>query len=308
MKLSVIIPTVNRGGLLDKALDSIAKQTLDQNLFEVIVVDNGSTDSTELIVNSFMGKIKNLVYIYDKNPGLHVGRHRGLFAAKADILVYGDDDIEATPTWLEGVIESFEDEKVALVGGKNLPKFEVEPPQWIKCLWEKDKKIEYLSIIDLGEQKKEISPAFVFGCNFSIRKSVLQEAKGFHPDGMPKNLIKYRGDGETYVAKFIQNRGYKALYNPKASVYHFVPKERMTKDYFKMRAFLEGISQSYTDIRYGNKTLNLMKEKIKIFMKDVLGRDVEIYKSYIKGYEYHQNEIKRDRKLLIWVMKDSYLE
>lgn len=238
MKLSVIIPTRNRAKVLEKALQSIANQTLLQNHFEVIVVDNGSTDDTKSIVDSFVEKIDNLVYIYDDNPGLHIGRHRGLLAAKADILVYGDDDIEATPTWLEGVMESFEDESVALVGGKNIPNFESTPPDWILDLWQKggeQKVLGHLSILDFGDTIQEINPYYVFGCNFSIRKSVLLEAGGFHPDGMPQEIIKYRGDGESYVSSHIMAKEYKTIYNPKASVYHLCSTNRMTKKYFAQR-------------------------------------------------------------------------
>ena len=100
IRLSVIIPTRNRAEVLERALQSIVKQTLPTDEYEVIVIDNGSTDGTKVIVNNFHKSIKNLVYIYDEHPGLHVGRHRGLLVAKTDLLVYADDDIEALPTWL----------------------------------------------------------------------------------------------------------------------------------------------------------------------------------------------------------------
>lgn len=309
MKLSVIIPTLNRERLLQKALDSISMQTLDQALFEVIVVDNGSKDNTKFIVDNFMSKIRNLVYIYDENPGLHVGRHRGLFAAKADILVYCDDDIEAFPTWLEGVIESFEDESVALVGGKNLPKFEIEPPSWLVKMWDEGaekKVIYYLSLLDLGNEIKEIEPHYVFGCNFSIRRKILLEAGGFHPDGMPQELMIYRGDGETHIANFLLKKGYKTIYNPKASVYHVVTKERMTKEYFAHRAFKQGISDSYTDIRE-NRKRNIKKSQVKIFLKKLLGKETFLEEQYLKGYCYHQNLAQKDPKLMEWIKRESYI-
>ena len=94
--------------------------------FEVLIVDNGSTDKTREVCSSFKNTIPNLRYFYEETPGLHVGRHLGMKMAKSELLVYADDDIEAFPTWLEGIAESFRDEEVVLVGGKNLPKFESE--------------------------------------------------------------------------------------------------------------------------------------------------------------------------------------
>jgi glycosyltransferase involved in cell wall biosynthesis len=310
VKLSVIIPTRNRAKVLERALQSIVNQTISQNHFEVIVVDNGSTDDTKSIVDSFVKKIKNLVYIYDENSGLHIGRHRGLLVAHADVLVYGDDDIEATPTWLEGVIESFEDESVALVGGKNIPNFESTPPNWILDMWEKggeQKVLGYLSILDFGDEIQEINPNYVFGCNFSIRKAVLLEAGGFHPDGMPQEIIKYRGDGESYVSKYIINKSYKTIYNPKASVYHLCSTDRMTKKYFAQRSFNQGVSDSYTDIRE-SKHRNFFKTKVRIIIKKyLLRRDTMLEEEFIRGYEYHQNEAKKDSHLMEWIKRESYI-
>ena len=311
MKLSIIIPTRNRSKVLQKALESIFNQDLSKKHFEVIIVDNGSTDDTKNIVNSFVTKIDNLVYIYDENPGLHVGRHHGLLEARASILVYVDDDIEATPTWLEGILESFEDESVVLVGGKNLPKFESTPPSWILKMYEKggkQKVVGFLSILDFGNEVQEINPNFVFGCNFSIRKSVLLEAGGFHPDGMPQNLIKYRGDGESYVSEFILEKGYKTIYNPKASVYHLCSTTRLTRKYFAQRSFNQGISNSYADIR-SEKTRSFFKTKIKTaILKYLFAKDVQIQEQFLAGYKYHQNESKKDPILMEWIKRDNYLK
>jgi len=307
MKLSIIIPTRNRAHFLRVTLESILIQTLPQNKFEVIVVDNGSEDETKKVVEYYITKIKNLVYLYDDTPGLHIGRHKGLLAARTNILVYADDDIEPFPTWLEGILDSFESYDVAIVGGKILPKFEEDPPGWILDLWNKNNMIPYLSIIDMGDEVKYIDPLYIFGCNFSILKEVLIEAGGFHPDGMPENLIKYRGDGETHVSSFIKKSGYKTIYNPKASVYHFVSKERMTKEYFAKRAFNQGISDSYTDVRNGFKR-SLFKFRMKIFIKKYFFRhDVFFEENYLKGYQYHQNEVKNDKKLEEWIKKENYI-
>lgn len=321
MYLSIIIPTKNRAKILSKALESITKQTLSQDLFEVLVIDNGSIDNTKEVVENYKMKIKNLKYFYDKTPGLHTGRHRGLKESSYEILVYADDDIEAFPNWLEGIKESFNESNVVLVGGKNLPNYEENPPNWILDMWNKNnndmKIIGYLSILDLGDEIKEINPYYVFGCNFSVKKNIVIEAGGFHPDGMPQELIKYRGDGETYISDYISKKGYKTIYNPKASIYHLVSKERMTLDYFKKRAFNQGISDSYSYTRNIKKTIS-KKSFIKLFMKNIilnlkifLKKDIintEIRKSYNKGFIFHQKEIIKDKSLLEWVLKDNYLE
>jgi glycosyltransferase involved in cell wall biosynthesis len=307
------------------------KQSFDQNEFEVLVMDNGSTDNTKNVVDSYLGRIKNLRYFYVSLPGLHVGRHRGMKEASADILVFADDDIEAFPTWLEGIKESFEDKRTVLVGGKNLPKFLSEPPEWILRMWNRTEKngrvLCSLSILDLGEETKEINPYYVFGCNFSIRKAILLEAGGFHPDAMPQELIRYRGDGETHVSKYISENKYRAIYNPKASVYHVIPSDRLTVEYFCIRAHNEGVSRSFSQIRdshglsiSGRKRFVLKIKTIlsitrlaivKFIKKNKKILDLDIQKkidaSFYAGIRFHQTEVNNDPDLLAHVLRKTYL-
>lgn len=322
IKLSVIIPTRNRSSYLSGTLESIVKQTFSQEKYEVIVIDNGSTDDTREVTQSFSSKIKNLVYYYDDTPGLHVGRHKGLRMAKADILVYADDDIIAFPSWLQAIEETFHDSSVALVGGKDLPKYEDNPPFWVKEKWYK--LCEYghcmfeLSLIDFGEEIKEIKPNYVFGCNFAIRKNVLMETKGFHPDGMPFEKIEYRGDGESYVSRYIQRKGLKTIYNPRASVFHLVTKERLTLDYFKKRAFCAGVEKSYAAKRYAVKRnpIRVALSKIKHFMLSANKKDNQLLNDVEKqialskqiGFQYHTDMYNAHADLREWVHKDNYLD
>ena len=251
--ISIVIPTRNRHQHLARCLNSLLRHSLNSSDFEVIVIDNGSTDDTRQIVDGFQSKLVNLRYAYEASPGLYVGRHRGYQEAQGDILVYADDDIEAFATWLEAIQDAFRDPKVVMVGGKCLPMFESGPPDWLTAMWRPnpagERILGYLSLIDLGDEVKPVNPFYVFGCNFAIRRSVLREAGGFHPDGMPQELIHFRGDGESYVSSFIQAKGYHALYHPAAAVYHAVPRSRMTSAYFCRRAFNQGISDSFTAIR-----------------------------------------------------------
>ncbi len=322
MFISVIIPTRNRANLLEIVLTSITDQTYPQTNFEVIVVDNGSTDNTCAIVDNYRNRISNLKYIYEPKLGLHVGRHAGLAIAKGDILVYCDDDIEAFPTWLDGVAESFQDPTVALVGGNDLPHYESSPPEWIETLWQTTQwgeTIGIFSLLDFGNEIKEISPYYVYGCNFSIRKSVLLKVGGFHPDSMPDDLLIYRGDGETAVSDGIFLMRYKTLFNPKASVYHWVPKSRMSFDYLYKRGYMQGISNSYTQIRMNGKhnltqfifyfllySIKFSKLHIKMMMKKNHSPTDIYYEGFLRGSLFHQKATLKERNLLEWILKRDY--
>ena len=333
IQLSVIIPTRNRNALLRQTLESVVAQTFDKSLFEVIVIDNGSTDDTKACVESFKKQLPHIRYHYDARPGLHVGRHDGYHLAQSDILVYADDDIIAFPTWLEAIHENFKNPDVVLVGGKDLPKYEVQPPFWILEKWyelsPEGHSFFELSLIDLGDQPKPISPINVFGCNYAVRKSLITETKGFHPDGMPFECIYLRGEGETYVSRYIEEHKYVTMYDPRASVYHVVTKERLTVDYFKKRMFCHGVEKSYVDLR--KRALSLTKtpkhgrkirrwlynlchnnffQKIKtIYLeRNMTDLEKELQKSYRIGYAYHQEMYRRDQKVREWVERPNYLE
>lgn len=302
--LSVIIPTRNRASLLYNTLDSLISQTYPAIRFEVIVVDNGSTDSTAEVCNHFERRIQQFKRIYDPRPGLHNGRHTGLEAANGDILVYADDDIEALPTWLEGIAESFVDLSVALVGGKILPKFECPPPEWIDLLSARTDSgwsLGWYSLLDFGDAAHEIPHEYVWGCNFSIRKDVLKKVGGFHPDSVPQELIKYRGDGETAVSFAVRDLGLKAVYNPKAAVFHVVSSNRLTINYIYQRAFNQGVSESYSQIRLNRALSSPMHYASP---SDTIHETVN--RGMVDGFNYHQQMVQVDRKLQEWVLRDNY--
>lgn len=344
--VSITIPTFNRAKYLKLAVDSLVNQNFPPDKYEVMIIDNGSTDDTKEISDSAIAAHPNhhIRYIYEQIPGLLSGRHRGALEAMGDILVFADDDIEVAPNWLSAIYEMFKDPKVHLVGGKNLPKYEDEPPLWLKCMWSatpyRGKACGYLSLLDLGDEVKEIDPNYVWGLNFSIRKKTLFELGGFHPDCIPKHLQRFQGDGETGLTIKIKEKGYKAIYQPRALVYHVIPSERMTVSYFESRMFYQGVCDSFSKIRregglfqelndsFDSKkyfirlrtTLTLTFRNpfklIKIIFDKVLFRYRKEIKSilekmsqaYTEGYQFHRNEVQNDPKLLHWVLKKDYFD
>ena len=319
MRLSVIISTRNRADLLADTLKSLKDQALSQTDFEIIVVDNGSTDSTPEICDHYHTLFDNFSYFYDDRPGLHIGRAVGMQNARGDVLVYTDDDIIASQDWLKNISKAFEDEDLALLGGRILPKYEVEPPDWVENLWTKNtwgKMLYHYSLIDLGENDKQIPPYFVFGCNYSIRKAVIIRLGGFNPDALPDDLLRYRGDGETGLSEKIDGAKLKTLYKPDVCVWHRIPANRLTLEYIYKRAFNQGISDSYSQIRR-SKGLNI-KDSVLNFIRRQVSRkrylgsgnavlNRKLYEKYWEGFQFHQRETRNDPRLLDWVLQENYL-
>ncbi len=340
-KASIIIPTFSRFDLLDKALKSLVKQDFLYSDFEIIVVDNGSTDNTQETVQRYIEKNKKhtIRYIFDDVPGLLTGRHRGAQEAHANILCFLDDDIEATSNWLQEVYNTFEDPTIQLVGGKCLPIYDVTPPVWEKKLWSitNDYKMcGYYSLIDQGDEFKDCDPNLIWGLFFCIRKQTLYNAGGFHADVLPNHLMRFLGDGETGITMKIKELGLRSVYQPKAVLYHHVTKERLTVDYLKKRQFYQGCCNSYTEIRKNNGlvkpkqtvrqlTLRILAKHLlsmlfrylkmlkRVFLHKVIVDEFEIIqlemnKSYNEGYFFHQNEAKNDPELVKWFLQEDYFD
>lgn len=324
--ISVIIPTRNRSDLLTQAIQSLLTQTLGKDYFETLIVDNGSVDNTTDVVSGFTNQLPNLRYIHAPHPGLHVGRHRGLREAKGDVLVFADDDIEATPIWLENYHHVFADAKVVMAGGNNFPQFIHPPPGWLKSLWnlpmrDGGRSLPALSILDLKGESRVISPYMVWGCNFAIRKSVLLDAGGFHPDGMPKDLIRFRGDGESHVSRYIVDMGLKCMFHPGASVHHKVTPERMKHSYFHQRGYNQGVSDSYTALRNERALASVSRRNLLRRGSAWAWRTLkewiclpyearqalnEFKKGHSEGYAFHQHCYATDPEVRTWVHKSDY--
>ena len=256
VRISVIIPTYQRTQLLRDTVASLRQQTLTDG-FEILVVDNAPSNELREYVGSLAGGGPPAIcYVPEPRTGLHNARHAGARAAQGEILVYVDDDVLVPPGWLEAVCTPYADSQVACVGGKILPKWEAEPPSWLSTI-----RPGYLSLLDLGHDVRDLAwPETVYGCNMSVRKSVLFEVGGFNPDGFgDRSLIWHRGDGETGLQRKVYNADYKVVYVSDAWLYHRVPASRLTPAYFRRRAFDQGISESYAVFRENPSLIRVLR-------------------------------------------------
>lgn len=313
IKISVIIPTYKGSKILGDTIRSLREQRhLIPQDYEIIVVDNSSSEEVSNIVEKEKGLIPLIRYVEESNLGLHNVRHRGAKEAKANILLYIDDDIIADSNLLFEIIKCYDDTEVGCVGGKILPKWEVEPPQWLN-LFPKG----YLSILDDKEGPKAVQ--WLYGCNFSIQKGLLFEIGGFNPDAFgEKKMWWYRGDGEIGLLKKVHHTGKKIIYNPKAIVWHVIPQSRLKIDYFKERAFKSGIEASYSNYRYFDQFSKLrfflqplisggfycIRLSQGIFLRDLRAK-VEV--SYFKARCLYELRLLMDKKLKEFAKRESYM-
>ncbi len=246
MKASVIIPTYKRSDPLAKALQSIGNQDAPRGSFEVIIVDNAETPTQGLQALCEETSQCTLRYVHERRTGLHNARHAGARAARGDLLIFIDDDVICPPDWLSAMIAPFDDANVAMVAGKVVLRYESSPPEWVGLF------SSSLSALDLGDKAHAIPPfGSAVGCNMAVRKKALLDVGGFNPDGFGnRSLIRYRGDGESGLARKLHEAGLVVWYAPGAVLEHCVPASRMTEKYTKQRAENAGIEVVYRFYRY----------------------------------------------------------
>ncbi len=239
IRITAAICTHNRDEVLGEAIESLLNQTLPPDQYEVLVVDNNSSDATAGLVANFSPG-RNLTYLFEPRQGLSYARNTAVRAAAGEIIAFLDDDAIASPQWLAALLEAYAAYPDAwAVGGKVEPQWAGQRPDWLT-----DKLLPQLSMRDLGSQTAPLSPhQTLFGVNCSFRRSIFATIGLFRTDlGRDGGLLM--GSEEVELQKRIWACNKLIIYTPAALVWHRVPAERLCRRYFVRLAYYKGISQA----------------------------------------------------------------
>lgn len=251
VRLSLIVPTCNRANCLEHALASFIAQNYDPAAYEILVIDNNSTDGTRDAVRRVMEQAScSWRYVFESRQGLHYARNTGILQARGDIVVFGDDDIVAEDTWLHHIAEEFDTyPATGIAGGRVAPLWNGEPEDWIY-----DYGTPYvhpvMAILDYGSERLRLEHEYVFGCNFAIRRSLALEIGGSYPDTFPREFKHLSGTGENAMIDNARAIGYEVAYLPDALVHHQVDASRLTLDYFIDRHERWAVEEAFHAFRH----------------------------------------------------------
>jgi glycosyltransferase involved in cell wall biosynthesis len=232
LKISPIICTHNRAAYLPQAIRSLMEQSVARDDYEIIVIDNGSTDATREVTNSLMREAPNLRYVHESNAGLSCARNRGIKEAAAPIVAFLDDDAIAANNWLAAILDAFAiAPRPDCVGGPVEPWWEVPKPSWFPASLLGCHRLDYGPRPHWCNYPSE----HPIGCNMAFIKKRVDQVGGF-------NVLLQKYNDETELMRRIVEADGRIYYEPRARVRHLVAKDRLSLGWQMRRHYYEGVS------------------------------------------------------------------
>jgi len=239
--ISIIICTYNREKYIYDALRCLAQNNFPTNLYEIVLVNNNSTDTTEEHCKTFYRDYPqvNFRYFIETNQGLSFARNRGIMETQGDTLVFLDDDSFVNSGYLTNLnsyLKEYPD--MAAFGGEISPLFETGvPPVWLSK-W----SYSWVSAIHLGS-KVILFPnnKYPIGANMGFKKEYF-EKYGVFNIALGRSKKNMMGGEEKDIFNRSNKKTEKIYYFPNLKVQHVIPESRTTKEYIKRLG--EGIGLS----------------------------------------------------------------
>ena len=246
MELDVVIPTYNREDMLQLTLESLLGAKIPLGMQVVVtVVDNNSRDNTRLLVQSYQEKFQGrLRYEFESRQGRSYALNAGIASTRGDFVGIIDDDEEIDKEWYQTIYEAFTNKGVDFIGGPYVPRWKIQPPQWLPA--------EYGSVVgwvDGGDIESPFDsnyPGILMGGNAVFTRSILEKVGPYSTWLGRTNKGLLSGEDEDLYDRLLA-AGAKGLYLPSLIIYHHVTPERLTRSYFRRWCFWRGVSLGLLD-------------------------------------------------------------
>lgn len=247
---TVLIATFNRASLLDETLGSLAVMpTSAARRWEVVIVDNNSTDDTRAVVERHQRTFPVAVrYLFEAKQGRSSALNTGIAAAGGRVIAFTDDDVRVAAGWLDAACDALANEDAAgYAGGPVRPIWGAPPPPWLDLtrgdLW------GTIAIQDHGSHPigYEEARKVPLGANMAVRADVFDRVGGFRAD-------LGRTDGRVLLGQEVpewllraRRAGFTGMYLPGMEVHHHIPSSRLTRRYFRRWWYGKGVSRAALD-------------------------------------------------------------
>ena len=246
-KVAVVLCTYNRSRLLPRALTALVGQT-HAPPYEVVVVDNNSTDDTREVVERHARDFPvPLRYLFEARQGRSSALNAGLALADGAIVAMTDDDVQVDQGWLEAACAALldtPDPSIAYAGGPVRPIWETDPPPWLDLtrgdLWGTIAIQNHGDAPFTYEEKRKVP----LGANMAAKRSLFAAIGGFRADlGRSSGRI-VMGQEVPELLMRARAAGLRGVYLPAMRVHHHIPARRLTRSYFRTWWYGKGVSRS----------------------------------------------------------------
>jgi glycosyltransferase involved in cell wall biosynthesis len=240
IKITVIVCTYNRSEVLRQAIQSLVSQLPPTGCgWEILVVDNNSTDETRKVVEDFERRYPGLIhYWFEPRQGISYARNAGVQRAKGEIVAFLDDDETAGVGWLQNLTANLQGGEWAGAGGRILPVAPFPLPRWL--LANSDFTAGPLPSFDRGLDSGELREP-PFSANMAFRREVFEQLGGFRTD-LGRSGQGLFSNEDTEFGRRLMRTGFRLRYEPSAVTYHLVYESRLHKQYYLTWWFNKGRS------------------------------------------------------------------
>ncbi|PYR93833.1 MAG: hypothetical protein DMF84_08480 [Acidobacteria bacterium] len=229
--ISVVLPTYNRSANLRRTLASVLDQRATTRRYEVIVVDNNSTDGTRTEVENAITRGAPVRYVLEPNQGVSYARNAGVRVACAPLIAFVDDDVCVDRDWIETICRAFEQHPdLDCVGGKVLPAWEAQPPPWLtRDHWAP------VALLDFGDTARGINAEnrlCLLTANFACRREIFERVGLFGTELQRVHDGIGSMEDHEWLLRFWA-AGRQGMYVPELTAITDVPLRRMTRGYHR---------------------------------------------------------------------------
>ncbi len=242
MTATVIVATCNRARTLQTTLDSLAAQRVpDGFTWELLVVDNNSTDGTRAVIEAFVtAHPRRIRYLFEPQQGKTFALNTAIARARGRVLCFTDDDVRLDPHWLARMVGAMQEHGCAAAGGRILPEWTQPRPAWLETTGPRRLGSVIVSM-DLGDAFRWFADTdtLPLGASLAITAGALQRVGPFRTDLGPTSGSLIRGE-DSDICRRLLAAGEQLLYVPDAIALHPVDDRRLTRAYFERYYFDQG--------------------------------------------------------------------
>ncbi len=236
--LTVLFATRNRADILRQVLEAYRSLQPPSSGWKLVVVDNGSTDGTGHILNSFAETLP-LQSLVESKPGKNVALNSGLQMVEGDLTVLSDDDAFPNADWLVQLRKSADTQPdCAMFGGTVVARWAKAPPPWVAWV----NQAAVYTFTDPSLKEGPVDPKEIYGPNMAIRTSIFQSGVRFDTSIGPRGS-SYAMGSETELVLRLGRNGHKAWHAERAVVEHYIREEQLEKNWVMQRAVRFGRGQ-----------------------------------------------------------------